>query len=90
MTDKHGWRDIDDEARSGEDVWAWRQDAGCFPAVYGACDMFSLTNAEIEEMSEDDYWQEDWWAYTQDGVARLEGDEAPTKYFPCPSPPEGE
>ena len=83
----HQPRDIATAPRDGTEIRAFREDAGWMVAKYGACDMFPLSDSEAEEIPEDSYWQQDWWAYTFDGVQRLEAQETPTHWMPLPSPP---
>ena len=79
---------------------AWREDAGWFACFYGAmCEFMSERELEAarEEYDIDDdttIEQEDFWAFHEDGISRLEGDEAPTWWMvppePLPAPPVAE
>lgn len=79
------WQPIE-TAPKGVEVFAYRADAGPFMAVYGTCELFSMSDDEIEEIGEDSFWQDDWWGFFADGVCRLEGDEIPT-HWQLPEPP---
>ena len=81
------WQPIETAPKDGTEVWAYRADSGVFVAMFGAMDIFPMSDAEIEAMDEGSFWQEDWWAYAFDGVFRLEDDLAPTHWHPLPDPP---
>jgi len=87
-----GWQPIEEYKSSvhGREVWCFSEDGGVFVGFFGACDIFPMTDSEIEEIGEVSYWSEDWWTFCHDGPVRLEGELAPTKFRPLPSPPQGE
>lgn len=82
------WHPIETAPKDGTEVLAYREDADVFITQYGACDIFPMTEAEIEKIDEDSYWQENWWTNTPDGAFRLEGDLVPTRWQPVPQPPK--
>lgn len=86
------WQPIETAPKDGTEIVAWRDDSGWFAAFFGSCENLCLSDGEIEaainEVGEDSFFLETWWAFTQDGVQRLEGSERPTHWMPLPTPPE--
>jgi len=57
-----GWQPIETykSAVHGREVWCSREDGECFIGVFGACDIFPMTDSEIDEIDETSFWSEDW------------------------------
>lgn len=85
MPEANGWRDIS-TAPKGEEIFAYREDAGWFQAIWGAMDVFPLSEREIDGIDEDTFWHESWWGFGYDGVFRLEDDLEPTHWTTAPTP----
>jgi len=86
-----GWQDIEtipDEMKDGRELPLWREDAGWFSGFYGTCEHLTLRQEEIDEIDEDTFFFESWWAFAQDGAIRIEDDLEPTLWFALPTPPE--
>lgn len=81
------WRMDIENAPKGKTLTAYRPDAGCFPAMFGSMEYFHLSEREIEQVPEDDFFADSWWSFDHDGAHRLEGDELPT-HFALITPPE--
>lgn len=69
------------EAPKHRDLFVYREDAGWMMAQHTCMTEF-MTDAEIDstEMSEFDLHEDDWFAYSQDGVYRLSNDGLPTLF----------
>lgn len=87
VTDFPNWIPIAD-APMHKEVLAWREDAGAFVAIY-TCAAALMDEREIEscELDEEALHGDRWFAYAQDGLFSMEGDETPTHWMPMPEGP---
>lgn len=81
------WQDISTAPKDGTELPLYRHDAGWFSGFYGTWEHIHTTEREAGRIDEDEYFYASWWAFTRDGVMRLEGEEAPTHWFRLPTPP---
>ena len=84
------WQGMDSAPRDGTEILGWRGDCGTMVIRWTSCDAF-MTDQEMDEscMDEDDLFAQDWFYADFIAGGRLEGSEAPTKWMPLPTPPEG-
>ena len=80
--------DMDAAPTDGTEILGWRDDWGVFVVLFGAMDIFGMSDNEAEKIPEDQFWQEDWWTYGRDGIFRLDKGITPTHWMPMPKPPE--
>lgn len=77
--------------QTSDDLVLWRRDCGWFSGFYGSMENFGWPDTKVEKFMEEHgegaFFADDWWAYTQDGAVRLEGDEVPTAWM-IPSLPK--
>ena len=71
------------------EILLYREDAGSMFGQYTYCGEWITEQEAIEnDFSEELLFEEDFWAYCIDGIARLEGDEIPTHWMPLPKQPK--
>ena len=91
VTESHAWRPIETAPKDGTEILGWREDAGTLVIRWTSANEF-LTESELEGMSEEDEFKEDWFYADFVCGGRLEGSEAPTLWThlpaPLPQPPE--
>lgn len=81
------WQPIKTAPRDGSEVLVWRKDCGVLLARWTCCADF-LTEDEIEDMLEEEAFQEDWFYADFVCGGRLDGDLAPVEWLPLPEKPE--
>ncbi len=82
------WQSIE-TAPSHKDILLYRKDAGVFMGrrSYMADWLVDENAPNINELTDDELWNVDWWSYERDGVMRLDADLAPTHWMPLPPEP---
>jgi len=91
MTTNHGWQPIETAPR---DKWVvvFREDAGePFTAMLTSYQSFIDDGSvpdPLDQISEDERHDLDWWGCEPDGLVRLDGTLKPTHWHPLPPPPE--
>lgn len=82
----HQWQPIETAPKDGTEIIGWRKDCGPILVRWTSCDAF-CTEAELEELNEEEAFTQDWFYADFVAGGRLEGSEVPTHWMPLPGDP---